>query len=227
MTNYLNLNELTSGEPYALYRKAIWIYLFLLVFEGALRKWFLPSLATPLLLVRDPIAIWLTIVGWQKGWLNNGYVRTMMIVTTLSFFLTLAVGHHNLIVALFGWRIYFFHFPMIFVMGKVLSRADLLKMGQFLLWLSIPMTVLIVIQFYSSQTAWVNLGVGGEGTAGFGGALGYMRPPGTFSFTSGYVAFQEIVGCLLLYYYQDLLRVNQRELHYQRYPLPSKTWYDL
>lgn len=200
MTNYLNLNELTSGEPYALYRKAIWIYLFLLVFEGALRKWFLPSLATPLLLVRDPIAIWLTIVGWQKGWLNNGYVRTMMIVTTLSFFLTLAVGHHNLIVALFGWRIYFFHFPMIFVMGKVLSRADLLKMGQFLLWLSIPMTVLIVIQFYSSQTAWVNLGVGGEGTAGFGGALGYMRPPGTFSFTSGYVAFQEIVGCLLLYY---------------------------
>lgn len=200
MTNYLDLNKLTAGEPYDLYRKVIWIYLFLLIFEGALRKWFLPSLATPLLIIRDPIAIWLTIVGWQKGWLNNVYVRAMMIVSTLSFFLTLVVGHHNLFVALFGWRIYFFHFPMIFVMGKVLSRTDLLKMGQFLLWLSIPMTVLIVIQFYSPPTAWVNLGVGGEGTAGFGGAMGYMRPPGTFSFTSGYVAFQGIVGCLLFYY---------------------------
>ena len=200
MTNYLNINKLTVGEPYALYRKAIWIYLFLLIFEGALRKWFLPSLATPLLLVRDPIAIWLTIVGWQKGWLNNGYVRAMMTVSTLSFFLALVVGHHNLMVALFGWRIYFFHFPMIFVMGKVMSRTDLFKMSQFLLWLSIPMTVLMVIQFYSPQTAWVNLGIGGEITIGASGALGYMRPPGTFSFITGYVAFQGVVGCFLLYY---------------------------
>lgn len=200
MTNYLNLNKLTEGEPYALYRKGIWIYIFLLIFEGALRKWFLPSLATPLLLVRDPIAIWLTIVGLQKGWIKSGYAKTMMVVTSISFILTLAVGHHNLFVALFGWRIYFFHFPMIFVMGKVLTKTDLLKIGQFFLWMSIPMTVLIFIQFHSPQTAWVNMGVGGEGTAGFAGAMGYMRPPGTFSFTSGYIMFQAVVGCYLLYY---------------------------
>ena len=36
---------------------AIWLYLLLWIFEGALRKWILPSLATPLLVVRDPIAI--------------------------------------------------------------------------------------------------------------------------------------------------------------------------
>lgn len=200
MINYLNLNKLTAGEPYTLYRKAIWIYIILLIFEGALRKWFLPSLATPLLLVRDPIAIWLTIVGLQKGWLKSGYAKAMMIVSSISFLLTLAVGHHNLSVALFGWRIYFFHFPMIFVMGKVLTRTDLLKIGQFILWISIPMTILIFIQFHSPQTAWVNMGVGGEGTAGFAGAMGYMRPPGTFSFTNGYVAYQGIVGCYLLYY---------------------------
>lgn len=200
MTNYLNLNKLTAGEPYALYRKIFWIYLFLLIFEGALRKWFLPSLATPLLLVRDPIAIWFTLVGWQRGWLNNGYAKGMMLAATVSFVLTLLVGHHNVAVALFGWRIYFFHFPMIFVLGHILTRTDLLRVGQFLLWLSIPMTVLIVIQFYSPPTAWVNIGIGGEGTAGFGGALGYMRPPGTFSFTAGYTAYQAVVGCYLLYY---------------------------
>lgn len=212
MTNYLNLNKLTAGEPYALYRKAIWIYIFLLIFEGALRKWFLPSLATPLLLVRDPIAIWLTIVGLQKGWIKSGYAKTMMVVASISFILTLAIGHHNLFVALFGWRIYFFHFPMIFVMGKVLTRADLLKIGQFILWISIPMTILIFMQFHSPQTAWVNMGVGGEGTAGFSGAMGYMRPPGTFSFTSGYVMFQAVVGCYLLYY---LLMNNTLPKEYQ------------
>lgn len=212
MTNYLNLNKLTAGEPYALYRKAIWIYIFLLIFEGALRKWFLPSLATPLLLVRDPIAIWLTIVGLQKGWINSGYAKAMMVVASISFILTLAVGHHNLFVALFGWRIYFFHFPMIFVMGKVLTRADLLKIGQLILWISIPMTILIFIQFHSPQTAWVNMGIGGEGTAGFTGAMGYMRPPGTFSFTSGYVMYQAVVGCYLLYY---LLMNNTLPKEYQ------------
>ena len=134
MENYLKLRQLTAGEPYQNYRIQIWIYIFLLIFEGALRKWFLPGLATPLLLVRDPIAIWLTMAGLQKGWLKNGYVQVMMIVCTISLLLTILVGHHNFFVAFFGWRIYVFHFPMIFVMGKVLTRNDLIKMGRFILF---------------------------------------------------------------------------------------------
>lgn len=200
MKNYLNLNNLVEGEPYPFYRKLIWIYLFLLIFEGALRKWFLPSLANPILIIRDPIAIWLTLTGLQKGWVKSGYVTTMIIISTISFVFSLITGHQNLLVGLFGWRIYFFHFPMIFVMGKILTRNDLLKMGRFILYISIPMTILVIIQFNSPETAWVNLGVGGEGTAGFSGALGYNRPPGTFSFTSGYVMYQGVVGCILLYY---------------------------
>ena len=201
MISFFDLNKLTKGEHYALYRNAIWVYLFLLIFEGALRKWFLPQLATPLLLVRDPIVVWLYCVALQKGWLKNMPVRIMCVVSTLSLIFSLLVGHHNLLVGLFGWRIYFFHFPMMFIMAKVLSKRDILKMGRFILYVSIPMTALVVMQFYSPQTAWVNMGVGGEGSAGYGGALGYFRPPGTFSFTSGYVCFQALVGCFLLYFF--------------------------
>lgn len=203
MENYLNLKKLTAGEPYAKYRKAIWLYLFLLIFEGALRKWVLPSLATPLLLVRDPIVIWLYFAAMQKGWVKNPYAQVMCVVSTLSLLLTMVAGHQNLFVGLFGWRIYFFHFPMIFIMAKVLSRRDLLKIGRFILYVSIPMTALIVLQFKSPESAWVNIGVGGEGTAGFAGALGYNRPPGLFSFTSGYVCYQGIVGCYLLYFLME------------------------
>jgi hypothetical protein len=197
----LMFNRLVPSGEYVIYRKVIWLYLFLLIFEGALRKWILPSLATPLLLIRDPIVIWLVLAGIQKKWFHNSYAVVMMFVGTVSFFLTLFVGHQNLLTALFGWRIYFFYFPLIFVIGKVLTRNDLLKMGRFLLYLSIPMTVLIAGQFYSPQSAWINRGVGGdmEG-AGFAGALGYFRPPGIFVFISGYVLFQLLVFCFLLYY---------------------------
>lgn len=201
MINFLNLNKLTLEEPYTLYRKVIWIYVFLLIFEGALRKWLLPSLATPLLIVRDPIVIWFTYVGLSKGWLKNDYVKTMMIVSTISFVLTLMVGHQNLAVAFFGWRIYFFHFPAMFVMAYLLTKNDLYKICLFFLYLSIPMTILVVAQFYLPQEHWVNMGVGGdESGVGFGGAMGYFRPPGIFSFTSGYVQYQCIVGCCLLFF---------------------------
>lgn len=197
----LNKGMISSEiKAYLLFKKAIWLYILLLILEGALRKWLLPSLATPLLLIRDPIVVWLVIEGMYRNWFTSPFCKAMMWVAVISFILTLLFGHHDLFVALYGWRIYFFHFPMIFVIGKLLNRGDLLRMGQFILYVSIPMTVLIVLQFNLPPTAWVNIGVGGEGTAGFGGVMGYMRPPGTFSFTTGYIDFQKVVGCFLFYY---------------------------
>src|SRR5438045_3843494 len=38
-------------------KSLIWIYFALLLFEGALRKWVIPGLATPLLVVRDPVLL--------------------------------------------------------------------------------------------------------------------------------------------------------------------------
>src|SRR5258708_2827447 len=38
-------------------RRLIWLYFWLLIFEGALRKWVVPSLSSVLLLARDPVVI--------------------------------------------------------------------------------------------------------------------------------------------------------------------------
>ena len=51
--------ESAKIESYQSLKIAIWLYFLLWIFEGALRKWVLPSLATPLLMVRDPIAIYI------------------------------------------------------------------------------------------------------------------------------------------------------------------------
>jgi len=36
---------------------AIWVYFFLLIFEGVFRKWLLPQFSDVLLVVRDPVVL--------------------------------------------------------------------------------------------------------------------------------------------------------------------------
>jgi hypothetical protein len=98
----------------------------------------------------------------------------------------------------------------VFVIGKVFSREDVTRMGKVTLWMALPMVILIGLQFYSPQSAWVNRGLAGnlEG-AGFTGANGFFRPPGTFSFTSGNSMFWGFVSCFLLYFWIHAKHYNK------------------
>lgn len=184
-------------------RRAVWIYILLLLFEGALRKWFLPGLATPLLVIRDPLALWIIFSASRKGLLNNNIYFSSMIFTGIAgIFLALFLGHGNLMVAIYGARILLFHFPLIFIIGRVFNKEDVLKVGQFLCYAAIPMTIIIALQFYSPQSAWVNRGVGGDlAGAGFSGSLGYFRPSGTFSFTNGIGLFYSLLAPFVVYFW--------------------------
>lgn len=191
--------------------KGIWLYFLLLIFEGALRKWFLPSLAAPLLIIRDPIAIGLMAYAWYHNiFRSNNYIVLLTIITVISVFTALFIGHKNMYVALYGARIFIIQFPFLFLIGQTLTAQDVLKIGKVLLWISIPMAILVTIQFYSPQSAWVNRGVGGdmEG-AGFGGSMGYFRPPGTFSFTNGLVAFFSITTAYVFYFWLKPKQINK------------------
>ncbi|MCG9793519.1 hypothetical protein [Flavobacterium algicola] len=181
---------------------AIWLYFLLWIFEGALRKWILPSLATPLLIVRDPVAIYAIIRAIYLGVkFVNGYVILALLSTILSVAITLTFGHGNLFVALYGARIMLLHFTLIFVIGAVFTKNDVIKLGRLLLVLNILMTIVVYLQFSSPQTALINVGIGGEGSAGFSGAMGYSRPPGTFSFTSGLTVFYAFVSVFVFYFW--------------------------
>jgi hypothetical protein len=200
-----------TDDSNSLLKKGIWLYFFLLIFEGALRKWFLPGLATPLLIIRDPVALWLIAVTWKRGLLpSNAYLTTMVAIGIIGIFTALFLGHGNLLVALYGARILLLQFPLIFVIGRIFNREDVISMGKGVLWVTLPMTVLLFLQFYSPQSAWVNRGVGGnmEG-AGFSGALEYFRPPGTFAFTNGTTLFYSMVGCFVFYFWLNPNNVNR------------------
>jgi hypothetical protein len=168
-------------------RRLIWLYVILWLIEGGLRRWFLPGLATPLLLVRDPLVILIYyLAAKHKLFPFNGFVSWGLFLAGITVLNALILGHGNLFVAIYGARCDFLHVPLIFIMGKVLRRQDLLNLSKMALIIAVPFTVLLVAQFYKPQDAWVNRGVGGnmEG-AGFDGALDRYRPPGTFSFITG------------------------------------------
>lgn len=205
LTNGMLLNKFGQNgvkDNLSTLKKAIWIYFFLLIFEGALRKWVLPGLAAPLLIVRDPIAIWILIAANKKHlFVLNGYVLGFIVISILAIVTAMTVGHGNIFVAVYGARIFLLHFPLIFVIGKVFDREDVIRVGKVILYMAIPMTVLIAFQFYSPQDAWVNRGIGGEGGGGFDGANGFFRPPATFSFIVGTISFYCLFASYLIYFW--------------------------
>lgn len=197
-----------SGKPIIWLKKGVWLYFYLLLFEGALRKWILPELSDFLLVIRDPLAIALIFYSWKLGYFKlNRYAVGMASIAVVGIGAALLVGHQNIPVTIYGARILLVQFPLIFLIGQVFNKKDVFKIGKHFLWLSIPMTVLIAMQFYSPQSSWVNRGVGGdlEG-AGFSGAMGFFRPPGTFSFTNGNTFFYSLLAIFIL-----IFLLNRRE----------------
>lgn len=196
-----------KNDGVQLLKYGIWLYFILLIIEGALRKWVVPSLSQPLLIVRDPVAIALLLYAWYKNIFPHvSYVVWMISIASISLFTSLFIGHGNIAVTLFGARILLVHFPLIFLIGKVFNKTDVIKVGKVVLWISIPMAILIALQFFSSQHSWVNRSVGGGDGGGFSGAMGYFRPPGTFSFTNGTTLFFGLAGSYIFYFW---LKIEQ------------------
>jgi hypothetical protein len=189
----------------------VWLYILLVIFEGALRKWVFPGLSDALLVIRDPIAIMVLLFARAKGYLSfNPYTFWMILIGGLGMITAVTLGHGNFIVALYGARIFIVHFPFMFAMGKIFTIDDVIDVGKVLLWISLPMTLLIIVQFYSPQSAFVNRGVGGDvAGAGFSGALGYFRPPATFSFTNGTALFFGLVAAYVFYFWFNTFLINR------------------
>ena len=185
---------------YAFIKKLIWAYFFLLLFEGALRKWFLPSLSQGLLIIRDPLVIWIYYLSYIKGLfpLNNKYLikcfQWVLLAVVLSFLINQA---HPLTIA-YGARTNFLHFPLIFIMARVLSWENVMNYGKAFLILSLPMTWIVAQQFQGDAQDIINTAAGGIGsqleTSG-----GKVRASGTFSFVSGIVFYYCFTVAYIIY----------------------------
>src|SRR5271166_6870058 len=152
-----------AGErAYRSLRLLIWLYFWLLIWEGALRKWIFPSLSAPLLVVRDPVVVLIYAIALAQGVFPfNRLVLATFGLAGLSFAASFPLLDH-LGIMLYGLRTNFLHLPLIFLMPKVLGQGEVDRFGRWFLLLAPPMTFLVLWQFASPQGAWINTAVGGE-----------------------------------------------------------------
>lgn len=178
----------------------IWLYVILLIFEGALRKWVMPSLSDPLLIVRDPVAMGIYVLALASGRFPfNGFVLTTFALAVCSIMASFAHGQTNFLVLAYGLRINYGHLPIIWVIARTFTRKDVERIGSFLLLIALPMTALMVLQFKSPMNAPINRGIGGDEGGQIYGALGRIRPPGFFAFITGPQVFYPVVAAFFLY----------------------------
>lgn len=198
-------------------RRLIWFYLFLLIFEGALRKWVVPQFSAPLLIVRDPVALAIYVLALRaRVFPFNVYVVSIAIIAILSWAAGIIVlapyvaMKTVLLITAYGVRSDFLHLPLIFILPAVLDLEDVKRIGRWTIIGMVPMALLMVVQFNAAPESFINTAAGvGEGMQ-LGAGGGKIRPPGPFSFISGAVYYLSAVAAFLL--------------HAVLARLPYKTW---
>lgn len=186
-------------------RRLIWLYFWLLVLEGALRKWVVPALSNPLLIVRDPVVLAIYILAIRsRVFPRNGWVAILAVIAFLSFALSFIPLWPYLppariaLVTGYGFRANFLHLPLIWVIPRVFRPEDVKKFGWYALLVLVPMALLMVGQFRSAPDAFLNRTAGGEGEM-MTAALGKVRTAATFSFVIGVVAYFAMATAYLIW----------------------------
>ena len=188
------------ASDYAFIKKLIWAYFVLLLFEGALRKWFLPGLSQGLLIIRDPIVVWIYYLCYAQGIFpfNNKYLQRCFQWVGLAVVLSFLINRGHPLTIAYGARTNLLHFPLIFIMARVLTFKDVLNFGRAFLLLALPMTWIVAQQFQADRFDTINTAAGGTGhqmmTSG-----DKVRASGTFSFVSGIVFYYCFTVSYIIY----------------------------
>ena len=190
----------SNAADYTLIKKLIWVYFLLLLFEGALRKWFLPGLSQGLLIIRDPLVIWIYFLSYSQGFfpLNNKYLQRCFQWVILAVIFSFLINQTHPLTIAYGARTNLLHFPLLFIIGRILNWNDVMLFGRAFLLLAAPMTWVVAQQFQADAEDIINTAAGGTGsqleTSG-----GKVRASGTFTFVSGIVFYYCFTVSFIIY----------------------------
>jgi hypothetical protein len=192
-------------------RQLIWLYLWLLLTEGVLRKWVIPRFSDALLLIRDPVMLAIYYYAFRaRVFPRSGWIVSLWVIGLLSLVGSIFLARFSLVspyvptipileVTLYGMRANFLHLPIIFVMASVFDEEDVKKFGWWILLLMIPMGLLMAAQFKASPDSFINRTAGLSEAEQLTAGGGKIRPPGTFSFISGPVFYMSVSAAFLIY----------------------------
>ena len=187
-------------------KRLIWLYFWLLIFEGTFRKWVLPQFSDVLLIIRDPVAIASYYLAFKhRVFPRNAYIVSLAAIALLSWLVAILVLQPYLspkqifLVSAYGLRCNFLHLPLIFIIGRVLDVEEVKKLGWWILLGMLPMSLLMALQFNGSPDSFMNRGAGLGEAFQIGAGGGKIRPAGPFSFVTGVVSYAALAAAFILY----------------------------
>lgn len=190
-------------------RRGLTLFLFLLLYDGALRKWGLPGSEQILFILKD-IAIFILLVYvvsrnqlHRNYQFHSGVSVLIMLYATWALLQTANANLPNIAVALWGLKSHLLYASLIFLIPVAFRSLVELKLylEYYYPFIVIPICALGIFQIASPADSTINLSIAGdtEATAYFGDA-GLVRITGTFSYLSGMAAFVQamcVVGMAL------------------------------
>ncbi len=181
----------------------------LLIFEGSIRKWALPEAGQALFFIRVPFTLllyWLAFNyrRWPRTTSPLLFAYVIMIAAALLVPFQLLVGGYStrhIILAGYGWIMYFFYIPLGFLIAEQFRREDLERIMRVTLWLAIAAAPLVLLQFASPPDSIINQGSGLDEQAQFRtlrAALGRVRPTGFFTAANAHGMFVTSVAAFIV-----------------------------
>ncbi len=177
-------------------RRLFYVYFWLLIFEGALRRWVFPGASDIILFIRDPIAICIFFLSFRLFFEKSVIKWTvpLFLFGLLGMVLTMIGGHQDWLLTLWGARIPLLHLPLIFIMPQVLIEDDFWKFQKYTFIVAIPVVFFMIFQFFMPAGHWTKIGAGGVGTADYLVAGDKTRPSSIFTFIDGLHLYYKLLG---------------------------------
>lgn len=177
--------------------------LMIVVFEGAVRKWFAASATLPLVLARDLLAAYLIFYVWKQGYFRKQKNLTMAMtawtVCVVAWgMLQLILGQSSPVILVIGLRFWLLYLWFGYAAASAMSEADFRAFILTIVGLLLLMAPLAVAQYYSPPGARINSEVDSYEDDIFVAVAGVVRTTGTFSFTLGYTTFLATATPLVL-----------------------------
>jgi O-Antigen ligase len=188
------------------WQRLIWAAIFLVVCEGAIRKWIAPGFQAEVYLVKDALLV-LAYIGFLSSRIPTGiHLKAMAGLTTLLTFslvyFALQVFNPNspsFLLSIIGFKNYLLYVPLAFVVPYMFSSSKDLehKLKKYAI-IMIPFAALGLVQFGFGPDHWLNDYVSHDLEnariiAMFGEEDAKARTTGTFSYPGGYTTFLTVM----------------------------------
>ncbi|MBP9837213.1 MAG: hypothetical protein KBC84_00720 [Proteobacteria bacterium] len=205
------------------WRLCVKIVFLLVVFEGALRKWFLPGIADFIYFGKDSIMLVAYLKFMiepsqsKKSYYDIGSSHFLTFLSVLAIlipmFKMVDLNLGNPIAGMFGFKNYALYIPLIFLMPHLYDNIeDFIKEMVFYSSLSLPLCIIALIQYRSPGDSFINKFVGETvNDASVGDAV---RTSATFSYLTGYPTYLLFIGSIILPFLTSKLKAYHKNISY-------------